>query len=402
VRARLLLLLFVSATIISRTGKADPLSIEPLVGVSTEYSSNPFLLGGHSRGVNDEAISVDAPIRYDLDSVHYTLLPGVRYSDKGSYSSLDSNYFHLNGTAAYTSDLDTLTVSLGARRDSSLQQYALASNGVGVRADSLAAGASWQRALTERTAIVSGFSFSRALYNEAAAATGLADYRYLSEFVGPQYALSERDMLQLSVSAGQYESLDKITASHTVGAQFGLTHQLTEIWTLSATAGYSKSNNSQSEYIGPFVIGGVVFGPYYLGLAKFVQRGPVFGASVKRTGETMTLTANASRAYTPTGFEYLSRQDSVDVDLNKVLSERWSYTARLSYIDTNTPNLKGEPSTPRYYSGQLSATWHWTAQWMLSLTTTWISARYTAPTPSAQSTGVSLQLSRQFLRTDLY
>jgi hypothetical protein len=85
-----------------------------------------------------------------------------------------------------------------------------------------------------------------------------------------------------------------------------------------------------------------------------------------------------------------------------VLSERWSYTARLSYFDTDTPNLQGAPSTSRYYSGQLSATWHWTEQWMLSLTTTWISARYGAPNPSAQSTGVSLQLSRQFLRTDLY
>jgi hypothetical protein len=401
VRARLLLFIM-CATVTSGAAKADPLSIQPLLGISADYSSNPFLLPGRTRSANDEALLIDAPISYDDDAVHYGLDPSIRYGDRGSYSSLDSNYYHLTGTAAYSSELQSLTLTAGALRDSSLQQYVLASNGVGVRTDSLSAGLDWKLAVSERGAVVAGGSFSRALYNNEATATGLVNYRYLSEYFGPQYSLTERDTLQLTGSAGQYESLDGITASHSVSAQLGLTRRLTEIWTASASVGYSQSDNSQSIYIGPFIIGGEVYGPFYEGLAKFDQRGAVYGATLKRSGETVTLNFNASRAYTPTGFEYLSREDLAGLDLSQSLSERWSYAARLTYQNSSTPSLQGLTSTSRYYSGRLSTNWNWTQQWMVTLAVTWVGTKYSPPSVSAESTSVALQFSWQFKRFDLH
>ena len=127
----------------------------------------------------------------------------------------------------------------------------------------------------------------------------------------------------------------------------------------------------------------------------------VFSASVKRQSETLALTGSASRTYAPTGFEYLSRQDVVEIDVNKVLSERWSYGSRVSYEDTNTPAADGIVFTSHYYSAGLSGTWHWTPTWMISLSTNWVGAKYSPPSLSAQSTSVSVQVSRQFLRVDL-
>jgi hypothetical protein len=383
------------------TTRGDPLSIEPLIGVAAEYASNPFLASGTGQGESDEALSLNLPTHYDLDSTHFTVLPSVRVSDKGSYSSLDSDYFHLTGIAAYSSDLETLTLRAAANRDSSLWQYGLVSQGVGVRSDSFNASADWQYALTERTGIELSGNWIRNLYGDTATLIGLVDYRYLSEQAAVNYAVTERDTFQLSVSEGQYQSLDHITASHSVAAQLGVTRLVTELWTVSGTLGYAKSDNSETVYFGPFDIDGVIYGPYYLGTAKSVQRGPVFNASAKRQSETVTFSANASRTYAPTGFEYLSRQDLVALDLTKVLSERWSYAGHISYEDTSTPSYGGPDYTTHYYSARLSATWHWTPEWMISLTTTWIGAKYSPPPTSAQSTSVSLQISRQFLRIDL-
>jgi len=398
VRARLLLI--AAATMMNATTRSDPLSIEPLIGVAAEYASNPFL-APTARAQSDEAVSLDLPTHYDLDSTHFAVLPSVRVSDQGSYSSLDSDYFHVSGIAAYSTDLATLTLRAGANRDSSLWQYGLVSQGVGVRSDSFNGSADWQYALTERAAIELSGSWIRNLYGDTATLLGLVDYRYLSEQVGFNYAVTERDTVQLFVSEGQYQSLDHITASHSIAAQLGATRLVTELWTVSATLGYSRSNNSETVYFGPFDIGGVVYGPYYLGTAKSAQRGPVFNASAKRQSETLTLSANASRSYAPTGFEYLSRQDLVALDLTRVLSEHWSYTGHVSYEDTSTPSYGGPDYTTRYYSARLSATWHWTPQWMISLTTTWSGAKYSPPPSNAQSTSVALQVSRQFLRIDL-
>jgi hypothetical protein len=395
------LLLTAAAVMTYATAGADPLSVEPLIGVAAEYASNPFLATGASHGVSDEALSLDLPTHYDLDSTHFTLLPSVRVSDKGTYSSLNSDYFHLTGLATYSSDLQTLTLRAGANRDSSLWQYGVVSQGLGVRTDSFNAGADWQYALTERTGIELGGSWSRNLYDDTATLIGLVDYRYLSEQAGVNYAVTERNTLQLFVNESQYQSLDHITASHSVAAQLGITRQVTEQWTAAATLGYAKSDNSQSVYVGPFDIGGVLFGPYYEGTVKSVQRGPVFNASAKWKNETLTFSANASRTYAPTGFEYLSRQDLVALDLTKVLSERWSYAGHISYEDTSTPTFGGTDYTTHYYSARLSATWHWTPVWMISLTTNWVGARYSPPPTSAQSTNVALQVSRQFLRIDL-
>ena len=381
--------------------RAGPLSTEPSIGLSSEYASNQYLLARGGRAVLDEAILFNAPTHYDVDSMDFTLAPSVRYSNSGSYASLASNYFHLNGSAAFASELNSLSFTNAFGRDSSLQQNGLSSNGIGVRSDGTSAGLDWQRTMTERAVVEFDAGWTRVLYNQGATATGLVDYRYINAGAAASYAISERDRLQISVSAGRYSALDGITASENYYLQLGFDRQLTEIWKLSTTAGYAKSDNSMKLYYGPFFIGNVEYGPYYIGTAKSQQQGPIYSASMVRRGEQLDVTLSASRNFRPSGFEFLSREDIAAVDLSYTRSERWKFGARVNYQDTATPLSSGAIYAVHYLSGQMSANWNWTPTWTISLHANWVNVKYDLPPVGAQSTGVSLQIVRQFLRIQL-
>lgn len=398
-RARLPILL--GAVLVSSMGKAGPLSTAPLLGVMSEYSSNPYLLSAGEHAVSDVAVLFSAPTFYDLDAVHYSLLPSVRYSDGGSYASLNSNYFHLKASAAFLSDLNALTFNSAAGRDSSLYQNGLSSNGVGVRTDAASAGLDWQHSITERASLAVDAGWNRVLYSQTASSTGLVDYRYLSLGSSASYAVSELNKIQISAGVGGYSALDGMTESKSYSLQAGIERRLTEIWSFSLAAGYARSNNSQEVFFGPYFIGTTKLGPFYLGTVKSQQDGPVYSVGLIRKGETLTLKASASRAYTPSGFEFLSRQDIAAIDLSYISTERWNFGAGVKYQNNANPLSNGALSTTRYFSGQISANWNWTPNWTISLQTTWVQLKYEVPPMSAQSTGVSLEISRQFRRIDL-
>jgi hypothetical protein len=388
VRARLLLLV---GTIFAGVTRAEPLSMAPLIGASTEYASNPYLLsaGGHS--VSDVAVLLNAPTLYDLDSAHFALVPSFRYSDSGSYASLASNYVHLNGSAQYLTDLNSLSLTASFGRDSSLYQNGLTSGGVGVRSDMSAAGIDWQRAITERSQLELDASWNRVLYDQNAETEGLVDYRYISVGSSLSCDLSERNKFKVIAGTGQYQALDGLTESKNLSLQLGLDRKLTELWTLSASAGYARSDNSETFYEGP----------YLLGTVESEQKGPVYNASLVRQGEAFTFAASASRAYRPSGFQFLSRQNIAELKVSYIYSERWTFGVKGDFTNTAIPDSTGATTSQRYFSGKLSADWHWTPTWVVSLQSTWVNVKYDVPPLSAQSTGISLEISRQFLRIDL-
>lgn len=388
-RARLLTT--VGALLVTSIGRAGPSSIEPLVGVATEYASNPYLLSTDAHSFTDVVFLLDAPARYDLDAAHFSLTPSIRYSSGGTYASLASNYFHLNASAAFSSELNSLVIEANFSRDSSLYHNGLSSNGVGVRVDGSTVQAEWQHAFTERAQLTVDAAWNRGLYDQAGNEQGLLDYRYVSVGPAASYQVDERDKLQILTSFGRYVSLDGFTESKNYSVQLGFTRQVTPLWTASGSAGYAQSNNSEDVY----------FGPFFLGTAKSEQKGPVFSASLVRQSEVLGVTASASRAFRPSGFNYLSRQDVGELDLNYTYSERWSYAAKGIYQITATPIGNGESSVQHFFSAALSAGWHWTPEWTISLAATWVKVQYDAPPSDTQSSGVSLKISRQFLRIDL-
>jgi hypothetical protein len=55
----------------------------------------------------------------------------------------------------------------------------------------------------------------------------------------------------------------------------------------------------------------------------------------------------------------------------------------------------------RYFYAQLTADWHWTEQWVVSMHATHVSEQSHPPPFSAASSGVSIDIVRHFLRIDL-
>jgi len=389
VSARLLLLL--GALLASGGCKSDPLSVEPWVGLITEYASNPYLQVTGPVSESDVAILLNSPVKYDLDAAHFALTPRIRYSDSGTYASIASNYFHLDGSAQYQTDLDSLTLTGGVGRDSSLYYNGLSSNGVGVRTDSEQLATDWQRVITPRSTFELNLGWSRVQYDQGAESSGLSNYRYFSGGPSLTYALSERDTLSATSSAGFYKTLDGVTESKSYNLQLGFSRQLTEIWTLSTSAGYSRSDNSANVY----------FGPFLLGTEESEQNGPVYKATLIRKGELVDLTATASRAYIPSGFAFLSRQDIAQFGMHYNYSERWSFTASGTYQREQDPASSGAFATRSYFSAAGSANWKWTPNWLLTLNLIKVNENYESLGLKAASSGVSFEISRQFLRIDI-
>ena len=96
--------------------------------------------------------------------------------------------------------------------------------------------------------------------------------------------------------------------------QLGFLKQLTEIWSLTASAGYSRANNefhTEEETIE--IIGGepaLVLIPISI---KSTQTGSVYLVTLNRQSQLLTLSATASRLLTPTGFAFLSRQENYEL-----------------------------------------------------------------------------------------
>jgi hypothetical protein len=382
---------------ITQAQEAGPWSIQPRLGIETDYSSNPLLHETNVRSEQHIAATVDLPLRYDTNVWEFMLRPNGRITNSPGYESLASNYEHVDASAQYTGELNSVSVLGEAARDSSLYYIGGLVNGIGVPRNTGTGTADWTHAVTALTKFQLDASWTHVTYDESARLSELVDYRYWS--AGPTFAvqMSERNTLKLLGTYGSYESLNGLTDSRSENLQLGFVRQLTEIWTLSASAGYSRSVNSEKIYL---------FGFFYLGTETANQNGTVYSASLTRQGERFNFSGGVTRALQPTGLAYLSTQQGVNVTSSYTHSEYWDFALNAAWLKSLNPQvsagvaqLNSRDLTLHYLNTQLVANWHWTPQWIVSLGVTRLTEQYGPPTVSAGSTGVSLSLVRQFLRT---
>jgi hypothetical protein len=89
-------------------------------------------------------------------------------------------------------------------------------------------------------------------------------------------------------------------------------------------------------------------------------------------------------------------------------SERWDFALNTVWNQARNPMPIGGPGAlgttnidVRYFYAQLTANWHWTQQWVISMHATRVSEQSHPPPFSAASSGVSVDIVRHFLRIDL-
>jgi hypothetical protein len=389
--------LIVVAMLHRRDASAGVWGMDPVLGVVGDYATNPALLSVPHTAEANGAFLLDVPTIYNGDAFEFFVLPSVRLGDSKGFSSVASDYEHLTTKAQFDSERGTLTASAGFARDSSLYFDFLTNGSAGVRRDALTGDLNWQRLLTERLEFDTDVSSQRVKYGQVIGTSTLTDYQYTSVAPGLSWKTSEQNKLTASASVSRYNSLDGSTNSRSANLQFGFVRQLSEQWSITATAGYSRALNEFDTEQPALVFTpsgpAIVFLPEKL---ESSQNGSVYAINITRQGARLVLNASGSRQLTPTGFAYLSRQDVYELTASYSLSDRWSLSADARYVNAENPQLHTVPTDYFVKYAAVTASWRWTEQLTFRISASRVMERVASPDLDLASTELTITLSRQF------
>jgi hypothetical protein len=403
-----------AAAVFNDRARAGVWGVDPQVAVLGDYSSDPALLHESDEDVGSGALQASLPTSYVDDNFKLFVQPNFRVGDSHGYSSVASDYEHLNITSEYDTERSTMTATGILARDSSLSYNYLANGSAGVRRDAANGDLNWDLHLTERLEVDADANSQRVLYGQPSGVATLTDYNYTSVAPGLSWSSSERNKVTLSTNVSRYDSLNsrdeednsESTVSRSANVQLGFVRQLSEQWTLTATGGFSRALNAINfdEYICCEIQTtpqGFSFVPVPIPVkSESAQNGSVYLLNLTHQGERLALTAVASRQLTPTGFAFLSRQENYELKAAYILSDRWSFSADARFQRYQNPPQNGALSEVNVQYYTLAANWAWTEKLTLSVSAVRVSNGF--PTSigftgyNVASNEVSLTLSRQF------
>ncbi len=388
----------------------------PSLSIVGEYSSNPALLNAtRNTGVAGGAIQVDAPTSFRDDAFKFSVLPSIRQSSSSGYSAVTSDFEHLNLASEYGTGRSTLTANAGITQDSSLAYNNLSSGTAGVRRDAVMSDLNWDQHITERIDYQLDANTQRVNFGHSSGVSPLqlVDYEYSSVAPGINWSSSERTRIMLSGAVSRYNSIDThdafggryATESRSANLQLGFVRKLGELWTFSALGGYSRAlNEIDSNEYDVFFSLNTPDAPPTVEItplrAESSQAGSIYAAQLTHKGDLLTLSAGAARQLAPTGFAFLSRQDTYEVNAGYTLSERWSFSveAHLVRYQNSYTNVHVSGSSPSAYTRYVtaSANWHWTERWVVGLAASHVSENVEFSQYNVASNEVTLSLTRTF------
>ena len=334
---------------------------------------------------------------YNADDFKFLASPSFRVGDSKGYSSVTSDYEHLNLKGEFDTERDVLTATAILDRDSSLYQDYLTNGTAGVQRDSAIGDVNWDRFLTERVDFNTDLNWMQVKYGEAVGVETLVDYKYTSITPTLSWNTSERNKITFIASVGRYDSLDGTTESRNGNLQGGFVRQLSEIYSLTAAAGYTRALNrlDTSEQFLVFTPNG----PEIVAIPikeESSQNGTIYSINLARHGERLSLNATASRQLVPSGFAYLSRQEAFEMQGTYTYSDRWSFGADARYLKAQDAELEGQVVDRVLNFFTLSASWLWTEHWTVKLSASRVTEKFQSPDVRLVSNEVALTLSRQF------
>ena len=382
IRGRPALLCFTAvAMCIASASRAGVWGTDPVLGLSSDYSTNPGLLYIDHTAETHAALLIDVPTTYVADAVKFSVLPSFRISNSSGYSSLASDYEHLTLIGEFDTERSTLTATGQLARDSSLYYNYYFNGSTGVRRDSALADLNWVRALTERWNLNVDVDSTRVQYGHSITYTTLTDYRYSSAAPSISWSANERSSFSLQAGIGDYNSLDGLTRSINSNVQLGFKRQLDELWNLSASAGVSRETDKIKTFFGPF---------------DSTADGTVFAANVTRQGERLAVSGQASRSLVPSGYAFLSRQDTYQLSASYPTSERWTFNGHVRRLRAENPQLLAPTIDQSYLELGLSAVWLFTEHWTATFMASYVTDKVSPPPTHVDASGFSIQLARHF------
>jgi hypothetical protein len=377
----------------------DTLSSESSVGLSSEYSSNPYLVNSGAHPAESIAAVANVPATYTSDTQTFDFVPRLRFAETHGYVALLSDYQYLDATWHVNSERNSFTAIADWHHDSTL--YNAFENGAllgrSLRRREEIGNLNWKRELSERSDLQLSGSWDQVAYSQSAQ-SGLVNYDYAQGQVQYDRALSERWQWTSAVGFGRFEQVNHSYRSDNRFVQTSLIRALSERWSMTAQVGYSYLTAHEQGYICCEIVavpGGLAL--QYIPLNQSASRGAAsYVLSLERKGKRWVIDLAASRAILPSGLGALVTQDDVSLKASIPWTERWTLAATLhgaQLTDSLTQLNLGER---RYANFDFSANWLWTEHWTLQFQTSYVLQRVVSGLPTSSGATVYVNLMRQF------
>ena len=268
---------------------ADTLSSESSVGLSSEYSSNPFLVPSGAHAAESIAAVANLPATYTSDTQTLDIVPRLRFAETHGDVALLSDYQYLDATWHLNSERNSFTAIADLHHDStptiSLRTALYSVEDLRRREEIGNLG--WKRELSERSDLQLPGSWDRVAYSQSGQ-TGLVNYDYWQRQIQYDRTLTERWQWTSAAGFGRFEQVNYSYSSDNRFVQSALIRTLSERWSMTAQLGYSYLTAHEQGFICCEIVqeAGGLLGLQYIPISQSASRGaPTYLLSLERKGE---------------------------------------------------------------------------------------------------------------------
>ena len=365
---------------------ADEWSIEPSASLYEEYNDNIRFTSAPHPNVWQTSLrpNVKFSKKTEISEVSGQAQLGInRYAGDPTLNQTDKLLLLF---ANYLSERNTWSMNTSYRSDTTSE---VVTNGLvqpRTQRSALSLNPSWRRSLTEKTSLRLDYQYQNVKYDKATS----TDYTYQQVGSTLQYALSERDQVNLSTNYSRLKyvpiytlypfnlpytyggSDTSVIKSNTLGIQVGVTHLFSETMRGTFSLGRRDTVNSTqhicngmlgstSTYTNTFCTG-FNGDPMITYTDETHSNGYSLNANLNKQFESGTISGLVSRDVNPSG-SGLVQTTQYGLSMSKALTEKLTASLdtsvyRTTFISTTSPGS-------RYYTFEPRLSWHFSEAWML-------------------------------------
>lgn len=345
--------------------------IEPSASVRFGYEDNVRLTTGDEEDAFSTYLDIMAPFGYRTEVSDVNLSAQIHSRRFDGLSDLDTDDQILGLDAVFRSTRNIFSLQGSYTRNSTLTSE-LETTGLvqtSKRRIGVNLSPSWTLVLTERTSLQLGYHHTDVSYEDADL-TALTDYRYGRATVGLAYRLSERTELHGNLAGSRYDASDTDTEFEAYQFQIGLSRNLSERLSVTASVGYA---HTESQY------------PDAGGNEETSSEDTVLlDLRVKRIAETQSVEGFISASESPSSRGRMLRKNAVGVSWLLNLSPRTFFTFRGEvYENTSAGGLDDDSDDRLYYFLEPGLNWRATNWWTISSAYRYRNQEYTNSTEGA-------------------
>ncbi len=361
-------------------------SLVPKFETRGQYNDNIRLTTAPHSAVWSARLGPSLQMRYATEITSFKANPKVEYlryfwegGDEGNEESF-VNYF-LPFSGSYMTETDRFSLNAAFNRDNAftteLQESGIVTDFIPRNTQTAVLG--WDHGMTERLTWQASYQFFNVIYEDGQD-SGLFDFQTHTGSLGPQYDWTENTQLSSTLWYSHSRFQDIGFRTQSAGVDLGVSHNLFETLTVTATAGGRYVHTTSrfdrcTNRINQGVISCDSNLPQFLvDREKVTEKDSNFvwlvSLSVEQRWERSRISIGYSRSLNPNGNGALLETDRVNLHIGHEYSELITLSLDGFLIFNDTVENSGRSSRvtdTRYWRVSPSLTWRATENWIVNL-----------------------------------